>query len=193
MTNEKWFKSSILTKVSTGTVLLTSILLLIGGITVQSWFKTLASLAQSTGTSVNVSGPNPFFIAYLIMFLIEFLIAFGIFRVINFARILAIFQGISCLLLAILTYSGIRYVLSYARETAVSAVGENIVSTAETVSASAAGILAGIMPSLIAMIPASVFAKIGFYLFVFVAPLYLPVLTMLLLFFCGKDFKKVKK
>jgi len=57
----------------------------------------------------------------------------------------------------------------------------------------ASGIIGIIVKAIINAIPASVLATIGFYLFVFLSPMYLIVLSGLLLIFCGKDFKRRKK
>jgi len=56
----------------------------------------------------------------------------------------------------------------------------------------ASGIVGILVNAIIKAIPASVLASIGFYLFVFLAPMYLIVLSGLILIFCGKDFKRKK-
>jgi hypothetical protein len=99
---------------------------------------------------------------------IQALFCFGIFKVNRIARIFTILEGLWSTLAVIVM----------------------IASYAATTSASGTGGLMGMLAGLVwGIIPAGAKAVIG----IFVLPFILQILSMLILFFCGKDFAKVKK
>jgi hypothetical protein len=189
--NEKWNNSSILTKVALFTMLLNSLLLLIIALIINSWTKALLSLAGSGETISAFS--NPYVIAFLILFFYNVLLSFGIFKVNGIARFFTILEGLGSVLCIVFFIAGYRYTIAYAREAVTAAAGETAVGAVEAANAASAGIIGKIMPSLLAMIPPNILTKIGLYLIIFIGPFILQLLSMLILFFCGKDFKKIKK
>jgi len=211
--NEKWKNSSILTKASAWILAFVTLLFLVTVFIILSWNSSLGGTLGG------------YIILYLIFFAIYGLMAFGIFKVNQIARVLLILGSISCLIGVILSFAVAGYLMDYAkaatRQAVVGTVGEDTVRAIETAGAiagnatdaasrladnaaasalaaqaasqiQASGIIGIIVKAIINAIPASVLAAIGFYLFVFLSPMYLIVLSGLLLIFCGKDFKRQK-
>ena len=174
--NEKWKNSSILTKVSLVTMLLNSLLLLICTVVVLSWNKSLSP--ENRGI----------WILFLITFLFNALLSFGIFKVNGIARIFAILQGLFSVLMVVFGILGVRYALSLAREM----YGDAVVDAAGAAVAASSGLIASLFRSILSAIPRDVLAQIGFYLIIFIGPYIFQLLSMLILLVCGKDFKKPK-
>jgi hypothetical protein len=174
--NEKWNNSSILTKVALCTMLLNSLLLLVSAIILLSWEKMLG---------VNYG----YWILFLAVFLYNVLLSFGIFKVNGFARFFTILEGLGSLLVVGFFIAGYKYVAAAAREV----VGDAAVNAAGAAVAASSGLVASLFKIILSMIPPKVLGMIGFYLIVFLGPYILQLLSMLILFFCGKDFKKIKK
>ena len=201
--NEKWNNSLLLTKVSAWIMAFVTLLFLVSVFIILSWNKSLGG------------GLGGFAFLYLIIFALFGLLAFGIFKVNRIARGLMIWASICYLIGVIISFSVVGYVVDYAKsatkQVVVDAVGEDALRAAETVGAmaneaatsaraaqaasqvKASGIVGMIVKAIIKAIPTNVLASLGFYLFVFLAPMYLIVLSGLLLIFCGKDFKKIKQ
>ena len=181
--NEKWNNSSILTKVSAGTMLLNTVLLLICTLTVFSWERALLALAGEGRSTLG------FGVIFLIIFLYNALLTFGLIKVTGVARVFTILQGLGSVIAVIFLIAGIGYLMSYAR----AAVGDEAVDAAAQAYTASLGLAGRLFTSvLIPLIPANVLARIGFYLFIFTAFPVLQVLSMLILFFCKKDFKRLK-
>jgi hypothetical protein len=181
--NEKWKNSSILTKVSLWPMMLSSLLLLICTFTLLSWERMLVSQAGIEGSSIG------YWIIFLILFLYSALLTFGIFKVNGIARVLTILLGLCSVISVIFLIVGIGYIMSAARE----AVGNEVVDAAVAGYSASLGLVGKLFTSvIIPLIPASVLARIGIYLFIFTATPFLQVLSMLILLFCKKDFKKRK-
>jgi len=166
--NEKWRNSSILTKVSLWTMLLNTLLLLVSALVYLSW---------TAGTEYT-GGSLLFFIA----FFINALLSFGIFKVNGVARVFTILQGLVSVLFIVLFISGYKFLMASVVEAGGEAAGAAV--------AASAGLFAGLFKSLLSAIPSNVMAQIGFYLIIFIGPYILQLLSMLILFLCGKDFKK---
>ncbi|MCL2721910.1 MAG: hypothetical protein FWD47_11310 [Treponema sp.] len=205
--NEKWENSSLLTKVSAWIMAFVTLLFLVSVFIIMSWSSKLGG------------GLGGFVFLYLIIFALFGLITFGLFKVNRIARGLMIWACISYLIGVIISFSVVGYIMDYAKaatqQAVVEAVGEDAIRAAENAGAiaddaadnaaasalasqaasqvQASGITGIIVKAIIKAIPVNVLASIGFYLFVFLSPMYLIVLSGLLLIFCGKDFKKIKK
>jgi hypothetical protein len=153
---------------------------LVGAITLLSWEKML-------GVSYG------YWILFLAVFLYNIVLSFGIFKVNGFARFFTILEGLGSLIVVGLFIAGYKYLITAMREIA----GEAAIDAAGTALVASAGLagslLKGILPELLKMIPPKVLGMIGFYLIVFLGPYVLQLFSMLLLFFCGKDFKKIRK
>jgi len=213
--NEKWKNSSILTKVSAGALLLSTIVLFICAMSIFSWDR---ALKAATG----VGGLGVWGIIYLIIFFINALLTFGIIKVNSFARGLIILQGLGAVIAVIILIAGGSYLMDAGKEVARAAVGEEVVGAASDVAAlgqaassiagqavsselvgqaasaaarqaASSGLIGKMFGFIIGIIPKDVLLKIGFYLFIFTAYPIFQGLAMLLLLFCGKDFKKIKK
>jgi NhaP-type Na+/H+ and K+/H+ antiporter len=99
---------------------------------------------------------------------IQALLGFGILKVNRIARVFTILEGLWSVLIVLVM----------------------IASYSATTSASGTGGLMGMLAGLVwGIIPAGAKAVIG----IFVLPFVLQILSMLILFFCGKDFVKVRK
>ncbi|GHV17597.1 hypothetical protein FACS189493_5480 [Spirochaetia bacterium] len=182
--NEKWNRSSVLTKVALCTMLLNSLLLLISGLVLLSWEKAL---------EINAG----YYFIFLVMFFYNALLSFGIFKVNGVARVFTILEGLASVLAIVFFIAGYKYVVSYTQEAATALYGESVVELATTTASASAGLigslLKGILPALLALIPPSVIATIGIYLVLFIGPYPLQMLSMLILFISGKDFKKIRR
>jgi hypothetical protein len=176
--NEKWKNSSILIKVVLCAMLLNSLLLLVGAITLLSWEK---MLGVSYGYWILLSA----------VFLYNSLLSFGIFKVNGFARFFTILEGLGSLLIVGFFIAGYKYVVAAARDVVGDAAFNAAGAAAEA--AASSGLVASLFKIVLSMIPPKVLGMIGFYLIVFLGPYILQLFSMLLLFFCGKDFKKIKK
>jgi hypothetical protein len=181
--NEKWKNSSVLTKVALWPMLLSSLLLLISALVLLSWEKALG---------VNAG----YYIILLVLFFYNALLSFGLFKVNGAARVFTILEGLGSVLVIVLFVAGYRLAVSYTKEAATALYGESAVELATTTATASAGfigsLLKGILPALLALIPPGVIAMVGFYLVLFIGPYPLQMLSMLILFVCGKDFKKVR-
>jgi TM2 domain-containing membrane protein YozV len=164
--NEKWNNSSILTKVPAFVMLLDALLLLI---------CTIVFFA--------LGGAVPEAIAYGIMFLILFLynalLSFGLFKVNRIARIVTIIGGLGIVLpfilyIILLIVSLIKFPLL------------------KTILTAYSGLLKSILPMVISLVPAEMKGLVVFLLIIFIGPMVLNVVSMLVLFFCGEDFKSGK-
>jgi len=197
--NEKWNNSSIVTKASAWIMAFVTLLFLVSVFIILSWNSKLGG------------GIGGLAFLYFLLFVIFGLITFGLFKVNRIARGLMIWAFISYLICVILSFSVVGYVMNYAKTVTngtAGAIAGNAASAAGKLAGNAAtsalaaqaasqikasGITGIIVKAVINAIPASVLASIGFYLFVFLAPMYLIVLSGLLLIFCGKDFKRKNK
>jgi len=181
--SERWKNSSIMTKISVVLMLLNSILMLMCTFTIFSWERALASAVG--GSSGSVAG-----ILFLIIFLYNALLTFGLFKLWGAARVVTIIQGAGSIIMVLLLFAGISIVMSYAR----AAVGNEVMDAAIQVQRASSGFINDLIGGiLLSIIPPEVLVRIGFYAFIFTAPPVLQVLSMFTLFFCGKDYKKVEK
>jgi hypothetical protein len=182
--NDKWNNSSALPKVALCTMLLNTLLLLIGALVILSWEKML-------GASYG------YYILFLIAFLYNALLSFGLFKVNGIARGFTILEGLGSVLVIVLFIAGYKYAIAATREAAAGLYGETAVDAAGAAIGASAGLIGGllqsILPALLSLIPPKVLGMIGLYLIIFIGPCILQLLSMLILFVCGKDFKKIKK
>jgi len=184
--NEKWRASSILTKVSLWPMMLATLLLLICTYIIFSWDRMFVSQGASPEA---MGGIRLILVLYLIAFLYNALLTFGIFKVNNAARVLTILLGLCSVVIVIFAIGGYGYFMSYAR----SMYGDQAVDTAAAAYGASMGFVGNLFTNyIIPLIPPDVLMKIGVYLFIFTATPVLQVLSMLILLFCGKDFKKRK-
>ncbi|MDR2048411.1 MAG: TM2 domain-containing protein [Treponema sp.] len=161
--NEKWNRSSVVTKVPAFVMLLDALLLLACAIV----FFSLGGY---------VSEAIAYGIAFLVVFLYNSLISFGLFKVNRLARIAAIIGGLGIALPFIL----------YAILFIVSLINFPILKTALTVYGE---LLKSILPTIMSLVPAEMKGLLAFLLIIFIGPMVLNVIAMLVLFFCGEDFK----
>ncbi|MFP3043779.1 NINE protein [Treponema primitia] len=161
--NEKWNNSSIVTKVPAFVMLLDAFLLLICAIV----FFALSG---------QVSAAKGYGIVFLIAFLYNALISFGLFKVNRVARIATIIGGLGIVLPFIL------YIILII----VSLIKFPFLKSLLTMYS---GLLKSILPMVISFVPAETKGLLAFLLIIFIGPFVLNVVSMLLLFFCGKDFK----
>jgi len=184
--SDKWKNSSILTKVALFPMLLSSILFLICTFVMLSWERMLVNMAGG-GTSA----PG-LWVPFIILFLFTALLSFGLFKVNRIARGWTIFIGLFNLIIVVLFIAGIGYLMTAAR----AAVGDQAVDAAVAYYGASMNFMGRIFVDyILPLIPASILAQIGFYIFIFMAPPVLIVLSMLILLFCGKDYKgrKIEK
>ena len=177
--NEKWKNSSVLTKVALWPMIISSLMLMICTFTLLKWERELLAYAGREEPFIG------YWFIFLFLFIYSSLLTFGLFKVSNFARILTILLGLGSVVVVVMAISGYGYAMSAAREL----YGDTLVD-ASLASYGFAGKL--FVNYIIPLIPASVLAKIGFYLFIYTAAPVFQVLSMLLLLFCGKDFKRRK-
>ena len=184
--SDKWKNSSILTKVSLWPMMIGTLLLLICTFVLLSWDR----MFISQGASQEAMGGFRFLLFfYIIAFLYNALLCFGIFKVNNFARTLTILLGLGSVIAVIFAFGGFGVLMSYARQT----VGDQAVDAAAASYKASAGLAGKLFTNvIIPLIPANVLAKIGFYIFIFITTPVLQVLSMLILLFCKKDFTKKK-
>ena len=184
--SDKWKNSSIVTKVSLWPMMIGTLLLLICTFVLLSWDR----MFVSQGASQEAMGGFRFLLFfYIIAFLYNALLTFGIFKVNNAARVLTILLGLCSVVIVIFAIGGYGYFMSYAR----SMYGDQAVDTAAAAYGASMGFVGNLFTNyIIPLIPPDVLMKIGVYLFIFTATPVLQVLSMLILLFCGKDFKKRK-
>jgi hypothetical protein len=181
--NEKWKSSSILTKVALYPMLLATLLLLICAFVFMSW----QSAAIKAGASVETASVfTVYWVLFLILFLYNGLLSIGLFKVNNIARVLTILLGLGSVIAVLFLIGGIGITMQYAREMA----GDETIDAAKSALNASKGIYATIFKAILQMLPTSILTKIGFYIFIFTATPFLQVFSMLILFFCGKDFKR---
>ncbi|MCL2264594.1 MAG: hypothetical protein FWC22_01015 [Treponema sp.] len=177
--NEKWRNSSVMPKIAMWMMLICSLMFLISAFILMSWDRMLASLSESRGSGI--------WLPFLFFFLFTLILAFGLFKINNFARVLTIFWGLGSVIMVILLVAGAGYLLSYAK----AAVGDAAVDAAVDSYKASAGLAGSLFKNIIIpLIPKSVLASIGFYLFIFTFTPVLIVLSMFVLLFCKKDFKR---
>jgi hypothetical protein len=218
--NEKWNNSSILTKVAAGALLLSTILLFICAISLFSWNS---AIKAATGVGGTLSGLGVLYlIIFFVNALLTFGII-KVNRFARSILIIQGLGAVIAVIIMIAGSGYLRDAgREVARQAAVEAVGEDALRAAGDAAAlgsaaaglasqvasselagqaasaamqraASSGLIGKMFSSLINLIPKNILAKIGFYLFVFTAYPLLQALAMLLLLFCGKDFKKIKK
>jgi TM2 domain-containing membrane protein YozV len=166
--NEKWNNSSVVTKVPAFVMALDALLLLICSIV----FFALGGM----GSGDIESAVKAYGIVFLILFLYNALLAFGLFKVNRAARIAAIIGGL---------YIVLPFIL-YAILIIVSLIKFPILkSLLEMYS----GLLKSILPTVMAFVPAEMKGLLAFLLIIFIGPMVLNVFAMLVLLFRGGDFK----
>ncbi|GHV77411.1 hypothetical protein AGMMS49942_22320 [Spirochaetia bacterium] len=161
--NEKWNNSSIVTKVPAFAMVLDALLLLICSIV----FFALSGQA---------SDAKAYGIMFLIAFLYNALLSFGLIKVNRAARIATIIGGLAIafpfiLYLILLIVSLIKFPLL---KTLLGMVG---------------GLLKNTLPMIASFVPAGMKGLVAFLMIIFIGPMVLNVLAMLVLFFRGGDFK----
>ena len=185
--NDKWRNSSAITKVSLWPMMLGTLLHLICTIILASWDRLFISMGAA---QESMAGFRFILFLYLFMFLYNALLTFGIFKVNNAARVLIILMGLGSIVVIAFLIAGMGYLMSYARGT----VGDEVVDAAVSAYGASMGFIGSLFTNvIIPLIPQNVLAKIGMYLFIFTATPVLQMLSMLMLLFCKKDFKKRKK
>ncbi|GHV11734.1 hypothetical protein FACS189491_03500 [Spirochaetia bacterium] len=165
--NEKWNNSSIVTKIPAFAMALDALLLLICSI-------------MFFALSGQVSEAKAYGVVFLILFLFNALISFGLIKVNRVARIAAIIGGL---------YIVLPFIL-YIILVIVSLVKFPILKTALTAYGS---LLKSVLPMVISFVPAGAKALLAFLLIIFIGPMVLNVFAMLLLVFRGSDFKSEGK
>jgi len=211
--NEKWKSSSIITKISAWITAFVTLLFLVTVFIFISWNSNLGG--GLGGYAVL------YLIIFAVFGLIAFGI-FKVNRVARGLMIFSAISYLIVVILSFAVVGYLMdYAKAVTQQAVVDTVGEDALRAAEAagamtgIAADAAGRLAGnaavsalaaqaasqvqasgivgmLVNAIIKAIPVSVLASIGFYLFVFLAPMYLIVLSGLLLIFCGKDFKRKK-
>ncbi|GHV56592.1 hypothetical protein AGMMS49579_21350 [Spirochaetia bacterium] len=161
--NEKWNNSSIVTKVPAFVMALDALLLLICAIL----FFALSG---------QVSEAKAYGVVFLILFLFNALISFGLIKVNRVARIAAIIGGLYIVL------PFIMYVILII----VSLIQFPPLKSLLTMYS---GLLKSILPTVISFVPAEAKALLAFLLIIFIGPMVLNVFAMLVLVFRGGDFK----
>jgi len=212
--NEKWKNSSIVTKASAWILTFVTLLFLVTVFIILSWNSSLGGALGGYAVMYLI-----FFVIYGLMAFGIFKvnqIARGLLILGSISCLIGVILSF-----AVVGYI-MDYAKATTRQAVVDTVGEDTLRAVETAGAmagnvagaaagfladnaaasalaaqaasqvQASGIIGIIVKAIINAIPASVLAAIGFYLFVFLSPMYLIVLSGLLLIFCGKDFKKLK-
>jgi len=183
--NEKWKNSSIMTKAAAWILAFTTLLLLICTITVLSLERTILSMMESDAPFIGYWFFYLFFLVFCALF------SFGIFKVSKIARFFVIITGLGPVISIIFLFTQLGDIMTLVRET----VGAGTVDAAIAASSAGMGFAARMFADvLLPLIPAAVLVRIGFYLFVFTTPMVFYVLaTLILLLFCGKDFRRKKE
>jgi TM2 domain-containing membrane protein YozV len=115
-------------------------------------------------------------VLFLIGFLYNALLSFGLFKVNRIARIVTIYGGL-CIIFPFILYA-ILFIVSLIRFPLLKSLLEMV-----------GGLLKSVLPLVISFVPGEAKALLAFFLIVFIGPFVLNVLSMLLLFFWGGDFK----
>jgi TM2 domain-containing membrane protein YozV len=165
--NEKWNDSSIVTKVPAFVMLLDALLLLICAIV----FFALSGGSGDIGSAAKIYG-----VVFLIAFLYNALLSFGLFKVNRVARIATIIGGLGIVLPFIL----------YLILIIVSLIKFPLLKNLLTMYS---GLLKSILPMVMSFVPTEAKGLLAFLLIIFIGPMVLNVLAMLILFFRGGDFK----
>jgi len=160
--SEKWKNSSIFTKIATFTMALCAIMSLV-------WNLIVMANVGATGSAV---------IQMIILFAVYLLLAFGLYKVVGVAKVLIIIYGIFAVLFVI----GMIAVYNVMIDMMNNAMNQ----------ADVGGILALVVQIAIALIPDELKRQLATLIILMMSPYVLVVITMLCLFFTGKDFKKVK-
>jgi TM2 domain-containing membrane protein YozV len=158
--NEKWRNSSIFTKIPMFAMALDVLLLLICSIT----FFALGGGAKGYG------------VLWLILFLYNAVLAFGLFKVNRVARIAVIYGGLAIILPYILMT--VLFIFSLIRFPLL----KKLLSLYM-------GLLKNVYPLMKSFVPGEAKAALTFLMTIFIGPMILNVFAMLILFFRGKDFK----
>jgi len=160
---EKWFNSTIFTKLATFSMALAAVLLLICSIL-------FFALSGTGGEDVVALG-----VTWLIMAAINALITFGLLKLSRIARISAIYLGL-CILIPYVLLAAL-WIFSLIR---IPLLGTLVTAYFE--------LLRAVWPMMRAFVPAEAAALFAFLMIVFVGPMILNVFAMLILFIFGKDF-----
>jgi TM2 domain-containing membrane protein YozV len=165
--NEKWNNSSVVTKISAFAMVLDALLLLICSIV----FFALSG---------NVSEAKAYGLVFLILFLYNALLSFGLIKVNRAARIATIIGGLGIvfpfiLYVILLIVSLIKFPLL---KSMLGMVG---------------GLLKSILPMVTSFVPAGMKGLLAFLMIIFIGPMVLNVVSMLILLFRGGDFKSEGK
>jgi TM2 domain-containing membrane protein YozV len=161
--NEKWNNSSIVAKVPAFVMALDAFLLLVCAIV----FFALSG---------NVPAAKGYGIVFLIAFLYNALLSFGLLKVNRAARIATILGGLGIALPFIL------YII-------LLIVSSILIPGLKDLLTAYNSLLKSILPLVISFVPAEEKALLVFLLIIFIGPFVLNVFSMLVLFFCGGDFK----
>jgi TM2 domain-containing membrane protein YozV len=161
--NEKWNNSSIVTKVPVFVMALDALLLLVCAIV----FFVLSG---------QVSEAKAYGIVFLIAFLYNALLSFGLIKVNRVARIATILGGLGIALPFIL------YIILFI-------VSSLLIPGLKDLLTMYIGLLKSILPLVMSFVPAEMEGLLTFLLIIFIGPFVLNVVSMLVLFFCGRDFE----
>lgn len=161
--NEKWNNSSIFTKISAFGMALDALLLLICSIV----FFALSGYASEA---------KAYGVMFLIAFLYNTLLSFGLFKVNRAARIAVILGGLA------IVFPFILYVILFI----VSLIKFPFLKSALTM---VGGLLKSILPMVSSFVPGEMKGLLAFLMIIFVGPMVLNAAAMLILCFRGGDFK----
>jgi len=162
--NDKWRDGSITTKVSTVSMALAALFILICSIL-------FFALGKETGTNMGIIG-----VLYLAAFLYTTILAFGLYKVNNIARLAVIYGGLCILLPYVLLL--VLAIFAFIK-----------VPLLKTLLSGYWSLLKGIIPTIMSLVPGDKKALGAFLMIVFIGPFILNVFSMLLLFIFRADFK----